>query len=421
MAAVFFMQPLGQMSGNIVSIIVIAISDGNEDVRRTVDIMWRWVIGLGVVPGVVALAFRFAIPETPRYLLDIEDDPIKAEFDATPLFGDTTQMEEGTWGSAQGSTASQGSKYDDEIILPAPAVQNGEEPTVYGVPPLITLNSSWKLSRADIKQYFWTEGNWRTLFATSMTWLLLDFGFYGIGLSSPQFLAKTWGSLNLSGHAPPWQTNDTGNKTQYQQFMDNSVHALVILNSGSFLGMVLMIIFSNRVNRVALQKYGFLILAAIFVALGVVFITAHLSGGPVIIALYILGQTAFNFGPNATTYIIAGEAFPTRYRASCHGIAAGAGKLGSILVQLFSAYYGFGSSSTTRESTKRYGTIIIVFAAVMLIGAVLTHFWVPDMQHPREKGSGWRTVGKNKTLEELALGRKGVQSQSVIRARRSRK
>jgi hypothetical protein len=85
-------------------------------------------------------------------------------------------LEEGSWGSAHGSTASAGSGYD-EIILPAPAVPDDGERTVYGVPPLVTLNSSWKLSRADIIQYFWTEGNWRTLFATSMTWLLLDFGF----------------------------------------------------------------------------------------------------------------------------------------------------------------------------------------------------------------------------------------------------
>jgi MFS transporter, PHS family, inorganic phosphate transporter len=174
-ASAHFLSQANTDHADIVSIVVIAASNGRDDVRKTIDIAWRWVIGLGAVPGVLALAFRFAIPETPRFLLDIEDDPIKAEFDATPMFGDTEMEEGGSWGSAHGSTASAGSGYD-EIILPAPAVPDGER-TVYGVPPLITLNSSWKLSRADIIQYFWTEGNWRTLFATSMTWLLLDFGF----------------------------------------------------------------------------------------------------------------------------------------------------------------------------------------------------------------------------------------------------
>ncbi len=41
---------------------------------------------------------------------------------------------------------------------------------------------------------------------------------------------------------------------------------------------------------------------------------------------------AFNFGPNSTTYITPAELFPTRYRATCHGISAASGKLGSILV-----------------------------------------------------------------------------------------
>ena len=252
--------------------------------------------------------------------------------------------------------------------------------------------------------------------------LLLDFAFYGIGLSSPQFLAKTYGSINLpsdNGQAyPPWQTTIDPSSTIYDSLMNTSIQALIVLNIGSFTGQVLMILFANRINRTRLQVWGFIVLAAIFLALGVIFINLHRSGGWLIIAMYILAQTAFNFGPNSTTYIIAGEAFPTRFRASCHGISAAAGKLGSILVQLFSEYYHFGSTKLDDVSTRRYGTIIVVFAGVMLLGALVTWLWVPDMQHPRPKGSGLRIVGRNKALEELGLGRMGVRSESVVRARR---
>ncbi len=34
--------------------------------------MWRLLIGLGCVPGAVALYFRLTIPETPRFTMDIE-------------------------------------------------------------------------------------------------------------------------------------------------------------------------------------------------------------------------------------------------------------------------------------------------------------------------------------------------------------
>jgi PHS family inorganic phosphate transporter-like MFS transporter len=292
LASVFFMQPLGQIAGNLVTLVVVAVTrgQGEADVTRAVDIMWRWVIGIGVVPGVIASLFRFAIPETPRYLLEIDNDPIKAEFDATTLFGESQigpEEDPGVWMGAKppSSTMSQASGSIDEDTL-----NTNTEYTLH--PP--TLQSHWPLAQADIIHYFWTEGNWRTLLGTSLAWLLLDFGFYGIGLSSPQFLAKTWGSLDLSGVGPPWETNDKG-ASLFSQFFDTSIHAMVILNTGSFIGGLLLICFSYRLNRVSLQKYGFLVLAALFIALGTMFITVQ-KEGPVAVVLYVIGQLLFNFG-----------------------------------------------------------------------------------------------------------------------------
>jgi MFS transporter, PHS family, inorganic phosphate transporter len=41
-----------------------------------------------------------------------------------------------------------------------------------------------------------------------------------------------------------------------------------------------------------------------------------------------------NFGPNTTTFVVPGEAFPTRYRSTAHGISAASGKLGAIVAQV---------------------------------------------------------------------------------------
>ena len=222
MATVFFMQPLGQISGNLVTLIVVAASrsQGYADLIRTVDIMWRWVVGIGVVPGIIAVLFRFAIPETPRFLLEIEDNPVKAEFDAGNLWGESAtsiQIGDGPWSSPiERSSASGVSRTlrEDSVISAAEWSQADTPPA--------TLNSTWALSKADICQYFWREGNWRTLAGTSLSWLLLDFGFYGIGLSSPQFLAKTWGTLNISRNTPPWRTDDSPDANIYDMFMDSS-------------------------------------------------------------------------------------------------------------------------------------------------------------------------------------------------------
>jgi len=398
--------------GNLISLIVVAISRksnaNTDDLQRSVDIMWRWIIGLGVVPGVIALLFRFAIPETPRFLLDIEDDPVKAEFDATQLFGETSlgsEMEAGMWcDSLPESALSTGSLDERSDARPSFTVTSA---------PLATLNSSWKISRADIKQYFWTEGNWRTLAAVSWCWLLLDFGYYGIGLSNPQFLAKTWGNLDIAGPRPIWKTHDDPDTDIYDMFMRTSVQALVVLNAGSFAGGILFIFLAPKLNRVSVQKYGFLALGALFIALGTEFITVHQEGA-LAITLYVVGQFLFNMGPNSTTYIIPAELFPTRFRSTCHGIAAASGKLGSILVQVFSFYYKFGSSSPGDNQTKRYGTILVIFSACMILGAVVTHFFIPEVQEKTKRGSIF--AGKPKTLEELALGKWSAGSLSVTRS-----
>ena len=61
--------------------------------------------------------------------------------------------------------------------------------------------------------------------------------------------------------------------------------------------------------------------------------------------LYCLANFFQNFGPNVTTFIIPGEVFPTRYRATGHGISAACGKLGAIVAQVI--FYKKGDSIQT--------------------------------------------------------------------------
>lgn len=73
---------------------------------------------------------------------------------------------------------------------------------------------------------------------------------------------------------------------------------------------------------------GFIILTILFLALGIFY---HSLGVVGLIILISLANFFNNFGPNATTFIIPGEVFPTRVRSTCHGISAASGKLGAII------------------------------------------------------------------------------------------
>lgn len=50
--------------------------------------------------------------------------------------------------------------------------------------------------------------------------------------------------------------------------------------------------------------------------------------------LYCLADFFQNFGPNTSTFVVPGEAFPTRYRSTAYGISAASGKLGAIIAQV---------------------------------------------------------------------------------------
>jgi MFS transporter, PHS family, inorganic phosphate transporter len=109
--------------------------------------------------------------------------------------------------------------------------------------------------------------------------------------------------------------------------------------------------------------------------------------------------------------IMSAKIFPTRYRATCYGISAAAGKLGSV-VQLF-----LTSTNTTNFSTKLLLWSLIAFSFAMALGGVFAWAWIPEVQDvngPEVKRIGWRgrcNEVPSKTLKELAIGRIGLVDQ----------
>lgn len=82
-------------------------------------------------------------------------------------------------------------------------------------------------------------------------------------------------------------------------------------------------------------------------------------------------QFFFNFGPNATTFIVPAEVFPTRVRAFGHGISAAAGKVGAILSALLFNYL---------SGPKLIGlaNVLWIFFGCNILGAIITYFMIPE-------------------------------------------
>uniref|UniRef100_A0A453RFP6 H(+)/Pi cotransporter n=1 Tax=Aegilops tauschii subsp. strangulata TaxID=200361 RepID=A0A453RFP6_AEGTS len=140
----------------------------------------------------------------------------------------------------------------------------------------------------------------------------------------------------------------------------------------------------DRTGRRRLQMAGFFLMAAFLFALAGPY--DHYWRGNAknawYIVLYALTFFSANLGPNTTTFILPAELFPARFRSTCHGISAAAGKVGALVG---SVGFLWASQSRDRGDVQAgyepgIGMMyaLIILGAISLLGLVVTYFFTPE-------------------------------------------
>ncbi|KAJ1663485.1 hypothetical protein IW140_001169 [Coemansia sp. RSA 1813] len=332
-AAVFAMQGFGIVAAAIVAIVVLAcFKSGIDNDQLVLDYVWRIIMGLGAVPGLIALYFRMTIPETPRYTLDVEKDVYRA---------------------AQDVKATVGNKKVDGTDV---SLYQGTQQ-----PPKDT-KPTWTEFYHHFKQW----RHLKVLLGTSISWFALDVAFYGINLNSSIILS----AIGFAGSGSP-----------YNQLMKNASGNIILNLLGTIPGYWVTVFTIDRLGRRTIQFIGFAFLLVLFCILGFGYHKILDKSVAGFIVLFTLAQFFQNFGPNATTFIIPAEAFPTRFRSTCHGISAASGKVGAVVSAL-----GFFHLKDKGGKNAFIPHLIEIFALFMLLGLLVT-WWVPET--------------RGKSLEEL--------------------
>ncbi|KZT22015.1 phosphate permease [Neolentinus lepideus HHB14362 ss-1] len=326
MTAVFASQGWGQLAGAIVAMVLVAayktsLLNDPYPVLNHVDYMWRLLIGLGCIPGCVALYFRLTIPETPRFTMDIERNVVQAAQDVENVL-------------------STGKFYHD----PDAVVQKAQTP---------------RASRRDFFAYFSKWENGKVLLGTAYSWFALDIAFYGLGLNSSVVLTAI-------GYASP---SPKSTHAAYHSLRNICVGNIILSVAGLIPGYWVAFLFIDTWGRKPIQLMGFTILTILFIIMGFAYdkLTATSSARAAFVFLYCLANFFQNFGPNTTTFIVPGEAFPTRYRSTAHGISAAAGKVGAIVAQV-----GFARLVNIGGTNNFVKHILEIFAFFMLTGIFST-------------------------------------------------
>ena len=88
------------------------------------------------------------------------------------------------------------------------------------------------------------------------------------------------------------------------------------------------------------------------------------------------------------------EVFPTRYRGTCYTISAAFGTFGRIVSSFI-----LPENNLSSQLSSKLGLKLVVNCIFMMVGAVATWKWIPEIDAWRDPGSSLRRP--NKRLETL--------------------
>uniref|UniRef100_A0A7N0UMX4 Major facilitator superfamily (MFS) profile domain-containing protein n=1 Tax=Kalanchoe fedtschenkoi TaxID=63787 RepID=A0A7N0UMX4_KALFE len=294
------------------------------------DFVWRIVLMFGAVPAALTYYWRMKMPETARYTALVQGNALKAAADMAKVLD------------------------ADLTVKPSTAAP-------------VTPREQYKLFSAE---FFSRHG--RHLLGTTTTWFLLDVAFYSLQLTQKDMYPVI--GIVYKGSA----------MNAIEEVYRLSKAMLLVALFATVPGYWFTVLLIDKIGRFKIQLGGFLLMSIFMAFMGGYYVELrgdaskcpsgskkqYCGGKPrPFAALYGLTLFFANFGPNSTTFIVPAEIFPARFRSTCHGISAAAGKAGAI----FSA---FVIQSYTHKPT---GTrkAIIVLSVVNLLGFLFT-FLVPE-------------------------------------------
>ncbi|KAI0930998.1 hypothetical protein AcV7_005029 [Taiwanofungus camphoratus] len=311
LAYIFANQGWGSLVGSLAVIVILACYKSVMQRGETskVDGVWRILIGLSLIPAFGTLYQRLTLPESQRFKASQKSadtgvesiGELKKKADADPGVSESVQT--ATNSPATSPTASP---------PPSTAVHAKEEPH---------KRAHW----ADFVRYFSEWRHLKILIGTCVCWFLVDIAFYGINLNQNVVLEEI-GFAGKTGS--PWT-----------RLFKIGVGNLIVTGLGFVPGYYATILTIEKLGRKWIQIQGFL-MAAMF--LGILAGKFYTLSTAAFVVNFAFLQFFFNFGANATTYCYPAEVFPTRFRATAHGISAASGKVGAIISAL-----AFNSLSTS--------------------------------------------------------------------------
>lgn len=286
LAAVFLMQSVSRLlvDGLSLGILVstrlkwdLSQNDSGSGSKMMVDQVWRWTVGVGIIPAAIAIIMRLTIPETPRYYAGIMKDLRKAVRNTLRVYHNASVSEKAPKTSSITGRGHQ---------------NNGDD----GRAPWYSWYiGAWGYLTGPKKE-------WRTLTSISLLWALLDVCFYGLSMDLSNDLSILFHdpSKNTQGCPKdlPWNSDWWNCDPIYTVLSRNSRRFIWLASMPAVVGGIVAILIINSFRRKHILAATFVVISVLLAIAGAsLIVTADLRKSHVITqVIYAILSFVFNLG-----------------------------------------------------------------------------------------------------------------------------
>jgi MFS family permease len=261
---------------------------------------------------------------------------------------------------------------------------NDDPTTVSRAASSCTANTITKQQQQQQHRFLFLQNYGMRLFGVSSCWLLWDIAFYGNKLFQSTFIL----ALTATGASGSNSSGSDDNESiSLLQFSTAATLNAGVALCGYFVAAFL-VDQQPGLGRRGLQLSGFALTGLLFVACAFFYSTAA-APTTLIIVLYLATSFFGQVGPNATTFLLPAEIFPTAVRTQCHGMAAACGKVGALIAAAWFPHLATLSSSRSNsddsvdenESSSAAASALDLFLVsgyASLAACAITYWTIPE-------------------------------------------
>lgn len=364
-----------------------------------VDFIWRFLLGVGALPGFVVLFLRLRqrrrLRDKQREEIGLDETILSDDRDDENINEDSNDMNDrhennrvAESGSVEmapsllpsGSHDSNEIEPDNELALVEHSYIESEVESAanFNEPLPVVLNQQQSPS---LWESIANEPNLcRKFVGTAGTWFLFDVLFYGNTLFEPLVLEAAFGSHD-----------DNGGYSLLQTTVRDSLVISLLSLPGYFLTVAVIgkrtcgccsSRFSAAPNRCGfpsscfpcyqtptyIQMQGFFLMFILYLTIGLFWVTLS-NMQWLLLFLYASSFFFANYGPNTTTFLLPSVTYSKSCRSTLNGISAAAGKLGALL----------GSAAFAPAADELGESTVMIFCGcVSLVALILTKVCVKE-------------------------------------------